>query len=223
MTDNKKIKNVLQYYVFCNKLKNLIRKGWKNWNVASERLESVAEHIYGVQMLAIAMKSEFDYDIDIDKVLKMLAVHETEEIFIGDLTFIDITREEKAKIGHDAVEKVFSGLLDKDEYKKLIFEFDERKTKEAKFAYYCDKLEADLQAKVYGLEGRVSASEIENNDVYLKDADVKRLIDSGLSWEQMWIKFGQEKYNYDENFMKVSQFAFEKNILSLDEENEKTL
>ena len=30
-----------------------------------ERLESVAEHIFGVQMLAIAMKSEYEYDIDI--------------------------------------------------------------------------------------------------------------------------------------------------------------
>lgn len=56
-------KNVVNYYVLCNKLKNVIRTGWKTWNVQRERLESVAEHIYGVQMLAIAMYSEFKYDI----------------------------------------------------------------------------------------------------------------------------------------------------------------
>ena len=55
--------NVIKYYVLCNKLKDVIRTGWKVWNVERERLESVAEHIFGVQMLAIAMKSEYEYDI----------------------------------------------------------------------------------------------------------------------------------------------------------------
>lgn len=217
MGENKKVENVLKYYVFCNRLKNLIRKGWLDWKVDAERLESVAEHVYGVQMLAIAMKSEFSYDIDIEKVLKMLAIHETEEIIIGDLTLFDIDREEKSKIGHVAVEKIFSSLIEKDEYKKLIFEFDERETKEAKFAYFCDKLEADLQARIYDLEGKIQTSQIKKNDRYLKSADVQKLIDSGLSWGQMWIKFGQDRYNYDENFLSVSKFAFEKNILDFDE------
>ena len=73
-----KAKNVLKYYVFCNTLKDVERTGWKDWKVNRERLESIAEHIYGVQMLAIAMKSEYNYDVNIEKVLKMLAVHETE-------------------------------------------------------------------------------------------------------------------------------------------------
>lgn len=54
-----KEENVLRYYLLCNKLKNVIRTGWKDWNVKAERLESVAEHIYGVQMLALAMNSDF--------------------------------------------------------------------------------------------------------------------------------------------------------------------
>lgn len=207
---NKKVgktESVLKYYVLCNKLKNLIRTGWKDWKVNSERLESVAEHVYGVQMLAIAMKSEFQYDVDLSKVLKMLAIHETEEIVIGDLTLFDIGREEKQEIGHLAVEDIFSNLIERDEYKKLIFEFDERTTKEAKFAYYCDKLEADLQARIYELDGKMDASQIKNNDRYLKNDDVKNLIDSGLSWGQMWMEFGQKRYGYDEHFMEVSEFA----------------
>ena len=71
-----KEKKVITYYVLCNKLKNIIRTGWKDWNVQRERLESVAEHIFGVQMLAIAMKSEYNYDIDILKVIMMIAIHE---------------------------------------------------------------------------------------------------------------------------------------------------
>ena len=75
-----KEENVLKYYVLCNKLKNIIRTGWIDWQVNKERIESVAEHIYGVQMLALAMYSEYQYDIDITKVILMLAIHELEEI-----------------------------------------------------------------------------------------------------------------------------------------------
>jgi putative hydrolase of HD superfamily len=71
-----KEKNVINYYVLCNKLKNVIRTGWKHWEVKKDRLESVAEHIFGVQMLAIAMKSEYQYDIDIMKVIFLIAIHE---------------------------------------------------------------------------------------------------------------------------------------------------
>ena len=52
----KKEQKVLNYYVICNRLKDVIRTGWKDWNVKRDRIESVAEHIYSVQMLAIAMK-----------------------------------------------------------------------------------------------------------------------------------------------------------------------
>ena len=80
-----KEKNVINYYVLCKKLKNVIRTGWKDWSVNRDRLESVAVHIWGTQMLAIAMKSEFEYDIDIIKVIYMLAIHELGETVIGDI------------------------------------------------------------------------------------------------------------------------------------------
>lgn len=37
--------NVIKYYVICNKLKNVIRKGWIDWKVNRNRIESVAEHV----------------------------------------------------------------------------------------------------------------------------------------------------------------------------------
>lgn len=66
-----KEENVVNYYVICNKLKNVIRTGWKTLNVKRERLESVTENIFGVQMRTIAMKSEYQCDVDIMKVLFM--------------------------------------------------------------------------------------------------------------------------------------------------------
>lgn len=41
-----KEKRVIDYYVLCNKLKDVVRTGWKYWNVQRERVESVAEHIF---------------------------------------------------------------------------------------------------------------------------------------------------------------------------------
>ena len=66
-----KTESVVKYYVLCNKLKDVVRTGWKDWNVSRDRVESVAEHTYGVQMLAIAMKSQYEYDIDLGKVILM--------------------------------------------------------------------------------------------------------------------------------------------------------
>ena len=206
-----KEENVIKYYVMCNKLKNVIRTGWKNWNVERERVESVAEHIFGVQMLAIAMKSEYEYDIDIMKVVFMLAVHELGEIVIGDLTMFEISKEEKAKREKEAVHKILCGLLDGKEIENLFTEFDSHSTKEAMFAYQCDKLECDLQSKLYDEEGCVDLNKQDGNDT-MNNSIVKELLDSGCSWSSMWLQFGQKIYPYDENFRAVSNYALNNNI-----------
>lgn len=50
---NDKIKETMKFYKLCTKLKDTIRKGPIVWNAKRDRIESVAEHIYGTQMLAI--------------------------------------------------------------------------------------------------------------------------------------------------------------------------
>ena len=206
-----KEENVIKYYVMCNKLKNVIRTGWKTWNVKRERIESVAEHIFGVQMLAIAMKSEYEYDIDIMKVIFMLAVHELGEIVIGDLTMFEISKEEKAKREKEAVHKILCGLLDGKEIENLFTEFDSHSTKEAMFAYQCDKLECDLQSKLYDEEGCVDLNKQESNDL-LENELVKKLLSEEKSWSGMWLRFGQTVYPYDDNFKDVSKYALNNSI-----------
>ena len=201
-----KAEAVVKYYVLCNKLKNVIRQGWIDWNVKKERLESVAEHIFGVQMLAIAMHSEFQYNIDIQKVIYMLAIHELEEIVIGDLTLFQISKDEKDNLGYDAVIKLLDGLVNKDEIINYIVEFNECKTSEAIFANQCDKLECDLQCKLYDEEGCVDLQSQEGNTT-LNNSLVQELLSKGCSWSEMWMEFGQRKYNYDEDFMEVSNYA----------------
>ncbi len=157
-------------------------------------------------MLALAMKSEYEYDIDIMKVIYMLAIHELGETIIGDLTQFDIDKKEKEKIEHEAVHKILSSLIDGDKIEELFLEFDEHKTKEAMFAYECDKLECDIQCKLYDLEGCVDLNHQEGNNSF-NDPAVKQLLMSGKSWSDMWIEFGQKRYPYDDNFMAVSNYA----------------
>lgn len=209
-----KAKSVIKYYVLCNKLKDIIRTGWINWKVDRYRIESVAEHIYSVQMLAIAMKSQYKYNIDISKVIFMLAIHELEEIYIGDLTLFQISKEEKEKMGHEAIIKMLDGLLDKEQLINLILEFDERKTPEAIFAYQCDKLECDLQSKLYDEEGCVDLNNQLGNKTFEHKRVQELLIQEG-TFSGMWLSFGQERYNYDENFTNVSNYAKNNNIKKL--------
>lgn len=200
-----KAKNVVEYYVLCNKLKETIRQGWLDWQVKKERLGSVAEHIYGVMMLAIAIDSEYDYDIDIKKVLMMIAIHELEEIYVGD---ISIKAKPSIEDRHECVLKVLKNLAKKDELMSLIIEFDERKTNEARFAYYCDKLESDLQCKIYDEMECVNL----NDPNCFKDPWLEKYYDKNMSWSKMWMTNDQEYYNYDNNFKEISNYAMNNKI-----------
>ena len=206
-----KAKNVISYYVLCNKLKNVIRTGWQDWKVSKERIESVAEHVYGVQMLAIGMYSEYQYNLDLKKVIMMLAIHELGETVIGDLTQFQISKEEKEKIEHEAVHKILEPLVIGDEIENLFLEFDARKTKEALFAYQCDKLECDIQCKLYDEEGCVDLTKQEGNKT-ADDKQVKSLLEAGKSWSDMWIEFGRLRYPYDQNFLEVSNYITDNKI-----------
>lgn len=203
--------NVISYYVLCNKLKNVIRTGWLDWNVKRERIESIAEHIFGVQMLAIAMHSEYRYDIDLGRVIFMLAIHELGETIIGDLTQFQITKEEKEKLEHEAVHKILEGLLEGEVIEELFLEFDSHNTPEAMFACQCDKLECDLQCKLYDEAECVDVNKQEGN-ISIKNDKVQALLSDGSSWSTMWLKFGQQTYPYDDNFKAVSNYAIKNKI-----------
>ena len=201
-----KEQNVIKYYVICNRLKNVIRTGWKDWNVQRTRIESVAEHIFGVQMLALAMKSEYQYDVDIMKIIFMLAVHELGETIIGDLTQFQISKEEKEKLEHEAVHKILGNLLDGKQIEELFLEFDSHNTKEAMFAYQCDKLECDLQCKLYDEDGCVDLNKQDGNTT-MKNPLVEKLLKNGATWSNMWLSFGQQIYPYDDNFKAIFNYA----------------
>lgn len=162
-------------------------------------------------MLALAMYSEYQYDIDMKKVMYMLAVHELEETVIGDLTYLDISAEDKKSLGHTEVEKILANLINGEEIKELIWEFDERQTKEAIFAYHCDKLECDLQCKVYDEAGYVDPFEQEENEERSPEV-IEKLKNGETTWSECWLQNDKSKYEDDDNFMEVLKYTLENKI-----------
>lgn len=197
--DNK-AKRIIDFYLYVNKLKYKIRTGFVEIGITKERLESVAEHIYGCLMLSIAVDSEYDLNIDMYKVLKMLTIHELDEVLKPDFTLRSgITKEEKIKIGVESVNIVASTLSSGDELISLVNEFNEGKTKEAKFCYLIDKMECDMQAKIYDLDGNFLIEKAKEDLVYY-GSSAKKIEKNAKTASDYWILYDKPKFKNDKIF-----------------------
>lgn len=197
--DNK-AKRIIDFYLYVNKLKYKIRTGFVEIGITKERLESVAEHIYGCLMLSIAVDSEYDLNIDMYKVLKMLTIHELDEVLKPDFTLRSgITKEEKIKIGVESVNIVANTLSSRDELISLVNEFNEGKTKEAKFCYLIDKIECDMQAKVYDLDGNFLMEKAKEDLVYY-GSNAKKIEKNAKTASDYWILYDKPKFKNDKIF-----------------------
>ncbi len=65
----------------------------------------------------------------------------------------------------EATDYILKDFLGKDEISALLDEYNDRKTEEAKFAYHCDKLDCDIQIKLYDQEGCFDLNKL-FSDVY---------------------------------------------------------
>ena len=219
--DEEKIKTILNYYILTNKLKDLVRTGWKRWGVKRKRVESVAEHIYGTCMLAVGIWSETLPDINLSEVILMLTLHETEENIISDITPYD--SDEKLKLkkqGEKAVKAIFKDLIAKEVYFKLVHDFDTLATKEAVFAHKCDKLECDIQARLYSDEGCLkleNADEIKNNEKIL-EYRAKGMTDVA----DYFILEDRKHFEEDDIFKKINLYLENNKILKMGNKQWKT-
>lgn len=97
-------------------------------------------------------------NLDVNKIFLMALIHDLGEIEIGDLRWEDGKKvigdqEEKYKDEEKTTKKLFEGTKDAEEYIALWQEFNDQKTKEAKFVKQVDKLEMALQALEYEQAG----------------------------------------------------------------------
>ena len=209
------VRNAMRFYLLATKLKYKIRSGWDatHWNVTSDRVESIAEHVYGTCILAISLNTQFKLDMNMEKVLKMLTIHEIGEVIIGDITPYDnITIEEKAEMEHKAMKDVIGDMLNKDELYNLLLEFDEHNTKESKFAYLCDKMEADIQAKVYQDMGCQHSLDDQEKNVVMNYDSIKNIISNGAETVfDVWYESDKAKFVGEPIFEKTLSYIKKNN------------
>jgi putative hydrolases of HD superfamily len=139
-----RMKKQLEFIYEIDKVKSIFRKS-KLFD--STRFENDAEHSWTICVMAVLFKEYSNFDINIEKVLKMLLIHDVVEIYAGD-TFLYSNERATAHINEDVSAKKIFGMLEADqaeEFYLLWKEFEERKTNEAKYAAVFDRLEPVLQ------------------------------------------------------------------------------
>jgi len=166
------------------KLKDVKRTGWVERGVKGP--ESVADHSFIAALMCMVLPAE---GVDMEKVLKMVLVHDLPEAVVGDL----ITREnwpdggtiaqaEKSELEEKALKRIVSDLdaAVAKEITSLWKEFEEQKTKEAVFARDFDIAECIIQAHVYHSKGNskkpLKGFWDERNTNRIQNENIKKLV-----------------------------------------------
>jgi len=132
-------------------LKDRDRQGWTVRDV--ERPESVADHSWGVGLLAVLVGPEFD--VDLERLLALATVHDIAEYRTGDfLNRIDPEDRDYSYAEKEADERAAMEALGDDRLMELWEEYEARETREAVVLKDLDLLDMCLQAVWYVREGR---------------------------------------------------------------------
>ena len=158
LTDQEYTPLITAFFELCH-LKQLYRQGWLRGGVPRERCESIAEHSFGVAMLALWL-AHARPELDADKVVRMALLHDLGEVYAGDIISSDgVSEGEKHRRESEAVRKILSRLPDGQGTIQLWDEFEAGVSPEARFLRQIDRLEMGLQAAVYQRQGLIAGNE----------------------------------------------------------------
>lgn len=196
--------NILKFYLEAIKLKDVIRTGWKEVGVSAEKIETVAEHVFGCMALTFSITSEKSVtDLDLIKVFKMIFAKEI--IKSVNMEQSVLSKDDKRAANRNVLIELTNGLAIQGELISLYDEAIELSSKEAKFALYVSKLESDIQAKKYELEGEFTLenalADIENYPEDIK-SEIKGQVENASDG---WILFDRRYYDNDETFVSLSK------------------
>lgn len=164
MNQASKLEATLNLVKELDKLKQVIRR---NYLLDGSRSENTAEHSWHAALSALLLQEFANEAIDINKVVRMLLIHDVVEIEAGDTYLYDTAAEVgQAERELAAAHNIFSMLPGEegDQYLQLWLEFEERETPEAKFAKAIDRFMPMLANYESGgkswLENKVSRARI---------------------------------------------------------------
>lgn len=159
-----KPRELLDVLVVAERLKDATRHCY----TSNGRHESVAEHCWMSMLMAFLMKEEFP-EADMDKVMRMLLIHDLGEAFTGDIpvfhkTAADEEKEEQALMGwvRSLPEEKAEEML------ALYEEMDAQQTLEARIYKSLDGLEAVVQHNFSDLSTWLP-NEYELNQTYARE------------------------------------------------------
>src|SRR6476619_1319468 len=138
-------KRILDFLALSERLKFELRHSW----LSSGRRESVAEHTWQMALMAVLMHRHLEHPVDLERTLAMITVHDLVEAIAGDVPFFE-TGERKAMKRRrelEAIEEICTKLPTGtgELVAGLWHEFEDRTTREAKFAVALDNLEVQFQ------------------------------------------------------------------------------
>ncbi len=131
----------LRFIFEIDKLKNVLRQ---TLLTDGSRQENSAEHSWHLAMTALTLAPLADEPIDLERVMKILLVHDIVEIDAGDVFIYDSEARAEAAVAEQAAADRLFGMLPEPEGGELRAAWDEyeaRQTPEAVFAYACDRLQ----------------------------------------------------------------------------------
>ncbi len=178
---------LLSFIVEIEKLKNVHRK---TRPVGLDRYENSAEHSWHVCLSALMLKDYANDEINIDRVIKMLLIHDLGEIDAGD-TIIYESETQEIKDKEAAGIKRILGLLpevEADQYIQLWHEFEQGETPDAMYAKAIDRVPPLL----HNLHGK-GHSWKENNVPKERVFELNSRIAKGSEklWDELKTKLGQ--------------------------------
>jgi putative hydrolases of HD superfamily len=174
----KQVLPLIEAYFEFNHLKQLYRQGWLLRGVLPERCESVADHIFGVAILAMLLAETHFPELDAGKVIRLALLHDFGEIYAGDITPFDgIDRAEKIRREQAGVAQVLAKLPQGERYLALWKEYEGQHSPEARFVRQIDRLEMALQASVYEGQGLGDLSEFfDYVRSFLSEPELQRIL-----------------------------------------------
>lgn len=142
----------------------------------SYRNENSAEHSWQASITALTLKSYYPHTIDINKVMKMLLIHDLGEIYTGDTWLFDEKRKKDAYGRELSSLKKLLGLLPSSigsEFLELWKEFEDGKTHESKYAKIIDSLIAlinhfEVSPQNYNPE-HLKKEQVINKKIFIKE------------------------------------------------------
>ena len=133
------MQQIIEFILELEKLKGITRK---TRPLGLDRYENSAEHSWQLALLAISLERFATSPVDMNRVVRMLLIHDIGEIDTGDtIVFAEDGWADRKAAELNAVKRIF-GLLPEEQsadFFALWQEFERAKTPEALFAHAVDR------------------------------------------------------------------------------------